>query len=211
MMKFYDCKTAPSPRRVRIFIAEKGIQVPTVQVDLAAGEHLSEAFCKINPWCTVPVLALDDGTNISETVAICRYLEDVHPEPVLLGRNAKEKAVVAMWDHHCEIDGFLAVAEALRNASPRMQGRALPGFANIEQIPALVERGKARVQRFFVELDERLKDSEYVASDVYTMADITALVTVDFAAWIKLTPAAEHVHLRRWHETVSRRASASAS
>lgn len=207
-MKFYDCKTAPSPRRVRIFIAEKGIEVPAVKVDLASGEQLSEAFRKINPWCTVPVLVLDDGTAIRETIAVCRYLEEVHPEPPLLGRDAREKAVVAMWDHHFEIDGFLAVAEALRNASPRMQGRAIPGGANVDQIPALVERGKARVQRFFTELDDRLKETEYVAGDFYTMADITAQVTVDFAAWIKLAPASEHVHTRRWYESVSSRASA---
>jgi glutathione S-transferase len=209
-MKLYDCKTAPSPRRVRMFIAEKGIEVPTVQVDLGSGEHLSETFRKINPWCTVPVLALDDGTNISEVVAVCRYIEEVYPDPPLLGRDAKEKALVAMWDHHFEIDGFLAVAEALRNASPRMQGRAIPGFAEVAQIPALIERGKARTQRFFDALDDRLKESEYVAVDHYTMADITAQVTVDFAAWTKLAPGPEHAHARRWHETVSRRVSASA-
>lgn len=209
-MKLYDCKTAPSPRRVRIFTAEKGIEVPTVQVDLGSGEHLSEAFRKINPWCTVPVLVLDDGTTISEVVAVCRYIEEAHPEPPLLGRDPKEKALVAMWDHHFEIDGFLAVAEALRNASPRMQGRAIPGFAEVAQIPALIERGKARVQRFFAALDERLRESEFVAGDRYTMADITAQVTVDFAAWIKLAPAPEHVHARRWHEAVSRRPSAGA-
>ena len=209
-MKFYDCKTAPSPRRARIFIAEKGIEVPTVQVDLGAGEHLSDAFRKINPWCTVPVLALDDGTNISEVVAVCRYLEEAYPDPPLLGRTAKEKALVAMWDHHFEIDGFLAVAEALRNASPRMKGRVLPGFAEVAQIPALVERGKARVQRFFAALDDRLRNSEYVAGGCYTMADITAQVTVDFAAWIKLVPDAGHTHVRRWHDSVSGRASATA-
>ena len=209
-MKLYDCKTAPSPRRARIFIAEKGIEVPTVQVDLGSGEHLSEAFRKINPWCTVPVLALDDGTTISEVIAVCRYIEELHPEPPLLGRDPKEKALVAMWDHHLEIDGFLAVAEALRNASPRMQNRAIPGFAEVAQIPALIERGKARVQRFFAALDDRLKESEFVVGDRYTMADITAQVTVDFAAWIKLAPAPEHVHARRWHEAVSRRPSAGA-
>jgi glutathione S-transferase len=209
-MKLYDCKTAPSPRRVRVFLAEKGIEVPVVQVDLGSGEHLSEAFRKVNPWCTVPVLALDDGIAISEVVAVCRYLEEVYPEPPLLGRDAKEKALVAMWDHRFEIDGFLAVAEALRNASPRMQGRALPGFAEVAQIPALVERGKARVARFFTALDTRLSESEYVAGNHYTMADITAQVTLDFAAWIKLAPGPEHTHARRWHENVSRRPSASA-
>jgi glutathione S-transferase len=209
-MKVYDCKTAPSPRRVRIFLAEKGVEMPVVQVDLSSGEHLSEAFRKINPWCTVPVLALDDGTIISEVVAVCRYLEEAYPDPPLMGRDAKEKAVVAMWDHRFEIDGFLAVAEALRNASPRMQGRALPGPAEVAQIPALVERGKARVGRFFAALNERLGESEYVAGDQYTMADITAQVSVDFAAWIKLSPGDEHPHLKRWHENVSRRDSAGA-
>jgi glutathione S-transferase len=209
-MKLYDCKTAPSPRRVRIFLAEKGVEMPVVQVDLSSGEHLSEAFRKINPWCTVPVLALDDGTIISEVVAVCRYLEEAYPDPPLMGRDAKEKAVVAMWDHRFEIDGFLAVAEALRNASPRMQGRALPGPAEVAQIPALVERGKARVGRFFAALNERLGESEYVAGDQYTMADITAQVSVDFAAWIKLSPGDEHPHLKRWHENVSRRDSAGA-
>ena len=209
-MKLYDCKTAPSPRRVRILLAEKGVEMPLVQVDLASGEHLSEAFRKINPWCTVPVLALDDGTAISEVVAVCRYLEETYPKPPLMGRDAKERAVVAMWDHRFEIDGFLAVAEALRNASPRMQGRALPGPAEVAQIPALVERGKARVGRFFTALNERLSESEYVAGDQYTVADITAQVSVDFASWIKLSLGDEHPHARRWHEKVSRRASASA-
>jgi glutathione S-transferase len=209
-MKLYDCKTAPSPRRVRIFLAEKGVEMPVVQVDLASGEHLSEPFRKINPWCTVPVLALDDGTTISEVVAVCRYLEEAYPDPPLMGRDAKEKAFVAMWDHRFEIDGFLAVAEALRNASPRMQGRALPGPAEVAQIPALVERGKARVGRFFTALNERLSESEYVAGDQYTMADITAQVSVDFAAWIKLLPGDDHTHLRRWHERVSQRGSAGA-
>ena len=209
-MRLYDCKTAPSPRRVRILLAEKGVEMPVVQVDLGSGEHLSEAFRKINPWCTVPVLALDDGTTISEVVAVCRYLEETYPEPLLMGRDAKEKAVVAMWDHRFEIDGFLAVAETLRNASPRMQARALPGPAEVAQSPALVERGKARVGHFFVTLNERLSESEYVAGDQYTVADITAQVSVDFASWIKLSPGDEHVHLRRWHERVSRRDSARA-
>jgi glutathione S-transferase len=184
--------------------------MPVVQVDLGSGEHLSEAFRKINPWCTVPVLVLDDGTAISEVVAVCRYLEEAYPEPPLMGRNAKEKAVVAMWDHRFEIDGFLAVAEALRNASPRMQGRALPGPADVAQIPALVERGKARVGHFFTTLNERLSESEYVAGDRYTVADITAQVTVDFASWIKIPLSEEHAHAKRWHEKVSRRDSASA-
>lgn len=209
-MKFYDCAPAPSPRRVRIFLAEKGVSLPTVQVDLRGGEHLAEAFRKLNPWCTVPVLELDDGTTISEAIAVCRYLEEAYPEPPLMGRTPVEKGVIAMWEHRAEIDGFLAVAEAFRNATPGMRGRAVTGAANVEQIPALVERGKARTERFFQALDDRLAESEYVAGPEYTVADITAQVVVDFATWLKLMPGEDQVHLKRWHAAVSSRPSAKA-
>lgn len=209
-MRFYDCKTAPSPRRVRIFMAEKRIEIPTIQVDLRSGEHLAPAFETINPWRTVPVLELDDGTRISEAVAVCRYLEESWPEPALMGRTAKEKAVIAMWEHRFEIDGFLAVAEAFRNASPGFRGRALTGQAPCEQIPELAERGRARVDRFFAVLDERLADSPFVAGDDYTVADITAQVAVDFAAWIKKRIPESFTHARRWHRAVSARPSAGA-
>ena len=158
-MKFYDTSSAPSPRRVRIFLAEKGIEIPTVQVDLRAGAHLQPDFLKINPAATVPVLELDDGTTISEAIACCRYLEEANPEPPLMGRDPKDKAVIAMWEHRCEIEGFLAVAEALRNEAKGMKGRALPGPVGHEQIPALVERGRARVAQFFAWLNERLGES----------------------------------------------------
>ena len=154
-MKFYDCSTAPSPRRVRIFIAEKGLAIPTVQVDLRNGEHLTESFRILNPWCTVPVLELDDGTAISEAVAVCRYLEDAHPEPPLMGVDARDRAMVAMWEHRFEIDGFLAVTEAFRNQARGLAGRALTGPGSVEQIPELVTRGRARVERFFAALDEQ--------------------------------------------------------
>ncbi|TVR79260.1 MAG: glutathione S-transferase [Rhodospirillales bacterium] len=209
-MRFHDCSTAPSPRRVRIFMAEKGISLPTVQVDLKSGEHLEPAFRRLNPWCTVPVLELDDGTCISEAMAVCRFLEEIHPDPPLMGRDAREKGLVAMWEHRCEIDGFLAAAEALRNATPRMKGRALPGPEPYEQIPALAERGRKRVQGFFKALDQRLADSAFLAGDTYTVADITAQVAVDFAGWIKLTIPEALVHARRWHDSVSARPSAGA-
>jgi len=209
-MKFYDCSTAPSPRRVRIFIAEKGLDIPTVQVDLRNGEHLTEAFRRLNPWCTVPVLELDDGTAISEAVAVCRYLEDAHPEPPLMGVDPRDRAVVAMWEHRFEIDGFLAVTEAFRNQARGLAGRALTGPDNVTQIPELVERGKARVERFFRDLDGRLADHPFVAGERYTIADITAQVAVDFAGWIKMSLPAECGHAVEWYERVRARPSAAA-
>ena len=209
-MKFYDCAVAPSPRRVRIFLAEKGIDVPTVQVDLRKGEQFGEAFRAINPDCTVPVLELDDGRRISDSIAICVYLEETHPEPPLLGVDAVERAIVAEWQRRAERDGFLAVAEAFRNATPAFKTRALPGPDDYAQIPALVERGRARTSAFFKLMNARLADREYVAGARYTIADITALVAVDFAGWIKLTIPDDCPHLRRWHQAVSARPSAKA-
>lgn len=209
-MKFYDCATAPSPRRVRIFLAEKGIELPTVQVDLRGGEHLTPAFRAINPHCTVPVLELDDGTPICETGAICRYLEEIHPEPPLMGTDAKDKALVTMWDRYMEHDGIFAVRDAFRNSTPGMKGRALTGADGIEQIPALAERGRALAQRFLDDLDARLAESEFIAGPRYTIADITGLVAVDFAGWIKLPIRDDQPHLGRWHRAVSVRPSAKA-
>jgi hypothetical protein len=142
-MKFYDCTTAPSPRRVRIFLAEKGISVPTVQVDLRNGEQFSPAFRAINPDCTVPVLELDNGTRIADIVAICRYFEELYPKPRLMGRTAEEKAVIEAWQRRVERDGFYAAMEAFRNSTPGLKGRALPGSESYDQIPALAERGRA--------------------------------------------------------------------
>src|SRR5579883_473425 len=173
-MKFYDCKPAPSPRRVRIFLAEKGVAIPTVQVDLRHGEQFSPEFRAINPQCMVPYLVLDDGTGIGESVAICRYIEEIRPQPPLLGIDAKDRALVTMWEHRMELEGFFAVAEAFRNSTPGFKGRAIAGPQGFEQIPALVERGKARVASFFRELDQRLGASEFVAGPRYTIADITA-------------------------------------
>ena len=208
-MKFYDCSTAPSPRRVRMFIAEKGLDIDTVQVDLRNNEQLSDWFRELNPWCTVPVLQLDDGTAISEAVAACQYLEEVFPEPPLMGTDAKDRAVVTMWNHRCEIDGFLAAGEAFRNAARGLAGRALTGPHDYAQIPELAARGRERVQRFFATLDARLAEHRYIAGERYSIADITAQVAVDFAGWIKLALPPDLGHATRWHDEVSRRPSAS--
>jgi glutathione S-transferase len=209
-VRFYDCATAPSPRRVRIFMAEKDISLPTVPVDLRNAEHMKPEFRALNPWCTVPVIELDDGTAIAEVAACCRYLEELKPEPPLMGTTAAEKATIAMWDHRCEIDGMFAVMEAFRNATPGFKGRALPGPDDYEQIPELAERGRRRVQRFFEWLDLRLAEYEYVAGPRYSVADITALAAVDFAGWAKLELPETLVNAARWHEAVSARPSAQA-
>jgi len=209
-MKFYDCATAPSPRRVRIFLAEKGISVPTVQVDLRNNEQLTEAFRAINPDATVPALELDDGTHINDAIGICVYFEAVHPPPPLMGESAEEKALIAAWQREVERNGFYAVMEAFRNSVPGLKDRALPGPHNYAQIPALAERGRLRVAHFYEQMNARLGASEFVAGPRYSVADITALVTVDFAARARLPIPDACIDLRRWHAQVSARPSAKA-
>ena len=140
-MKFYDCATAPSPRRVRIFLAEKGISIDTVQVDLRNNEQFTPAFRAINPDCTVPALVLDDGTVIADAVAICDYIEELHPDPPLIGATPQERAVVTALNRQIERDGFFAAMDAFRNTAKGLKGRALPGPHDYEQIPEL---GRAR-------------------------------------------------------------------
>jgi glutathione S-transferase len=209
-MKLYDCASAPSPRRVRIFLAEKGIAVPTVQVDLRNGEQFTAAFRAINPDCTVPVLELDDGTRIPDAVAICVYFEAVQAAPSLMGGDPQQKAVIAAAQRRAERDGFYAVVEAFRNVTPGMKGRSVPGPDGHEQIPALAERGRARVLRFFQTMEAELAGRAFVCGPDFSIADITTLVTVDFARWIKLAIPETCANLRRWHAEVSARPSANA-
>jgi glutathione S-transferase len=209
-MKFYDCATAPSPRRVRIFLAEKGIVVPTVQVDLRGGEHLQDAFRAINPDATVPALELDSGAVIGDAVAICHYFEETHPEPALIGRTAQERALTIAWNRRIERDGFYAVMEAFRNSTPGLKGRAIPGPDGYEQIPALAERGRRRVGRFFERMNAHLEGREFVTGPRYSIADITAQITVEFARWAKLPVPDSCPHLARWFSAVSARPSAKA-
>ncbi|HKW52329.1 MAG TPA: glutathione S-transferase [Stellaceae bacterium] len=209
-MKFYDCATAPSPRRVRIFLAEKGVALPTVQVNLRDGEQFSAAFRALNPDGTVPVLQLDSGRSVTDIIAICRYVEETHPTPALMGVDAEDKAVVEMGQRWCEREGFYAAMDAFRNATPGLKGRGLPGPDDYEQISALAERGRARLGSFFRRLDALLAESEFVAGPRYSVADITALVSIDFAGWSKLRPPEELGHLGRWYAAVSARPSATA-
>jgi glutathione S-transferase len=203
-MKLYQSNASPNSRRVRIFLAEKGISIPTVPVDLGAKEQFSEAYAAINPRRVVPTLMLDDGTAIGEVPAILRYLEEIHPEPPLLGSTPKTKALVTMWERRAEQEGFAAVMEAVRNAVPGLKNRAIAGPHDYEQIPALVERSKQRVRNFYADFNARLADMAFVAGDEFSVADITAVVTVDFATKAAGLPIAEeHAALKRWYDTVS--------
>jgi glutathione S-transferase len=207
-MKLYQSNTSPNSRRVRIFLAEKGISMPIVPVDLGAREQFSQAYAAINPRRVVPTLVLDDGTAIGEVPAILRYLEEVHPEPPLLGVTPKSKALVTMWERRVELEGFAAAMEVVRNAVPALKNRAIAGPHDYEQIPALVERSRKRVIDFYADFSARLADVPFVAGDEFSVADITAIVTVDFATRAAGLPIAdEHAALKRWYDLVAARAS----
>ena len=205
MITLYDCATAPSPRRARILLAEKGVAHETVQVDLRTGEQLGEAYRRINPQCTVPALRTEDGTVLTDNAAIAAYLEARFPEPPLLGVTPLEKAEIASWQWRVEFEGLMPIAEALRNRSPAMAGRALPGPVNYEQIPQLAERGVARLQQFLLDLDARLAGRDFIATGRLSIADITAVVAVDFARIVKVQPDERHPHVRRWREAMAQR------
>lgn len=209
MITLYDCATAPSPRRARILLAEKGIAHETVQVDLRAGEQFGEAYRRINPQCTVPALRTEEGLLLADNAAIAAYLEARYPEPPLLGTTPREKAEIASWNWRVEFEGLLAIAEAMRNSAPAMANRALPGPVDYPQIPELARRGVARTEQFFAALNERLAGREFVAADRFSVADITAAVAVDFARVVKVKPGDHHPHLRRWRDALAQRPSLS--
>ena len=208
-MKLYDSKMAPSPRRVRIFAAEKNLQLELEQVDLGSGQQFTDEFRAINPDCTVPVLELREGVYLTEVVAICHYLEEIQPEPELFGATPEERAIAMMWNAKAELQGLWAMADAFRNTVEGLKGHALPGPDSYEQIPELAERGRQRVIAFFAKMNRQLADNEFLAGSRYTIADITALVLFDFAARMKICPAEDQRHVLRWYTNVSARPSAS--
>ena len=209
IITFYDFPMAPSPRRARILLAEKNVPHETVIIDLATAEQLGDAYRAINPACTVPALKLDDGTVLTQNSGIAAYLEEAFPEPPMLGTSAAEKGLVADWSSKAEMEGLLAVAEALRNKSPGMKNRALTGAHDYVQIPELAERGMQRLARFFDMLDERLEGREYLAIDSFSLADITAVVAVDFAPIVKMKPQEQHSNILRWRQGLADRPSLS--
>lgn len=203
-MKLYDGGRAPNPRRVRIFLAEKGISVPLEPVDIAAKAHLSEAFTALNPLQRLPVLLLDDGTAIAESIAICRYFEALHPEPSLFGRDAKSSALIEMWQRRLELSLYVPVQAVFRHLHPAMKDFEIP------QIPAWGDANKPRVMDFLALLDRELAGRRYIAGDEFSVADITGLVTLDFFKPAKMTVPPEFTHVVRWHNELAARPSAGA-
>ena len=207
-MKLYQSSASPNSRRVRIYLAEKGISMPFVPVDLGAREQFSEAYAAINPRRVVPALVLDDGTTIAEVPAIIRYLEETNPVPPLLGSSPKTKALITMWERRMELEGFAAVMETVRNGAAGLKGRAISGPHGYEQIPAIVDRGRARIADFYSDLETRLSEAPYVAGEEFSVADITAVVAIDFASKALSMPVpAESEASRRWYDSASSRPS----
>lgn len=205
-MRFYDFRGAPSPTKVRIVITEKGLEIPTESIDLRALEQQSEDYRRKHPGATVPMLELDDGTRLTESLAIADYLDHVFREPNLMGQDAKERALVLMWHDIVQLEGYLGVQELLRNSSEFFKGRALPGIEPYEQIPALAERGRKRIGVFLSKIDRRLGESAYLACERYTYADIAGFVTVGFAKRaLGEDPVPGHDHVARWVSAIAAR------
>ena len=203
-MKLYDGGRAPNPRRVKVFLAEKGITVPTEQVDLGKLAHKAAAYTAVNPLQRVPALELDDGTVICESIAICRYFEQLQPEPALFGTGAKEMAIVEMWERRIEFHLLGPIAHVFRNSHPVMKEMEVP------QVPAWADANKPRVMDFLALLDRELGARRYVAGERYSVADITGMIAVDFMKPAKLAMPEHLKNLKRWHEDVSSRPSAKA-
>jgi glutathione S-transferase len=204
-MRLYDSGRAPNPRRVRIFLAEKGVSIPLVPVDIGAGEHRTPAFTALNPFQRTPVLELDDGTAIAESIAICRYVEELHPAPALFGTGARERALVEMWQRRLEFGLLGAIAAAFRHSHPAMAAWEVP------QVPAWGEANRPKVTEFLALLDRHLADGRrFVAGDGFSVADITGLVALDFLKPARIAVPDELAAVRRWHEALRARPSAEA-
>ena len=203
-MKLFDGGRAPNPRRVRIFLAEKGISVPTVPVDMAAMEHRGETVTALNPLQRLPVLQLDDGTVLTESIAICRYFEELHPEPALFGRGALGKALVDMWQRRIEMNLFFPVSQAFRHIHPAMKEWEVP------QVPEWGEANKPRALDFLALLDRELAGRPFAAGDEFSVADITGLVALDFTKPARIGIPADLSNVQRWYKAVSERPSAKA-
>jgi glutathione S-transferase len=210
-LKLYDFSLAPNPRRVRMFLAEKTMTIPSVQVNTRERAQFADDFKKVSPRSIVPVLELDDGTLIAESVAICRYIEEIQPEPPLFGRDAREKALVEMWNRHAEFDAIGAAGEMIRNGAAMFEGRGLAGLPGGEpQIPALVERGKRTMDRFMHYLNDHLADSAFLAGEQFSIADITAFIAVEFSQRADYAVPEDCTHVQRWHGEIGARPSAAA-
>jgi glutathione S-transferase len=209
-MKIFDWSIAPNPRRLRIYLAEKGLKIPTEDVG-GGGEDLKlkPSFIAKYPHAMVPMLELDDGTCVGEVMSIVHYIDTLHPDPPVLGVDAKDRAIVDMWERRANEEGMLAASESFRNSHPMFADRGLPGSAEpIRQLPELIERAKARLTRFFRKFDAQLANNEFVAGKRWSIADATTLCAVDFAKWTDCKIPSDCKHMQRWYEAVNARPSA---
>jgi glutathione S-transferase len=203
-MKLYDGGRAPNPRRTRIFLAEKGIKLPLEPIDLGSMQHRSPDYAAVNPLMRVPALVLDDGTVITESIAICRYFEALYPDPPLFGNGALQIARIEMWNRRMELHFLSPVSHVFRNSHPAMKEMEVP------QVPAWAEANRPRILEFIRFLDGELQDRPFIAGDAFTVADITGLVSIDFMKPAKLAVPDDLKNLKRWHADVSARPSAAA-
>jgi glutathione S-transferase len=203
-MKLYNSRLAPNPRRVRVFLAEKNLEVPTVDVDLAGLEQRSGDFSALNSFQRVPVLVLDDGVAICESIAICRYFEEMQPDPPLFGIGALERALVEMWQRRLELGLLIHIANAFRHAHPHMAAMEVP------QIAELAQTSKLKAVEAMARIDRELENRPFIAGDRFSVADISGLVALDFTRTARIAIPEEFRQLRRWHEALSARPSAKA-
>ncbi|MEM9014846.1 MAG: glutathione S-transferase family protein [Pseudomonadota bacterium] len=203
----YDAKMAPSPRRARIFMREKQVPFEIKMIDLMKGEHFSEDYRALNPECTVPTVALEDGTALTDNASIAAYFEAAYPDPPLFGRTPQEKAEIAGWNAKIERDGLVEIRDGLRNSNPAFADRALTGPHNWSQIPELAERATARLDLFFEMLNEHLKGKDFIAGNQFSIADITGVVTVDFARVLGRKAAEQYDEIARWRSAIKARPS----
>lgn len=201
-LTFYDCSTAPSPRRARILLALKNVSHETIEIDLRRGEQMGDAYRAINPACTVPALKLADGGVLTDNASIAAWLEATYPGPALFGETALEKADIASWNSRVEMEFGMAVANALRNSTPMMKDRALPGPHNYEQIPALAERGLTQIDHFFDTLETHLEGRDFIAGGRLSVADVTCFVFMDFAKIVRKQPGEKHANISRWRDAL---------
>lgn len=202
-MKIYETRTAPNPRRVRMFLAEKGIDVDYVQVDIQKGENLSPEMRTKNPLGKIPILELDDGTCIAETDAICTYFEALQPEPPLMGKTPVEKGIISMWQRQVELAFMMQVGMCFQHTTGYFKDRMVP-------VPEYGEQAGINAAKYLSILERRLADNEYIAGEQFSIADITALCAIDFARVVKIRIREDHTHLQRWYNAISQRASAQA-
>lgn len=203
-MRLFDGGRAPNPRRVRVFLAEKGIEVPLHPVDMGALGHKGPEVAARNPLLRLPVLELDDGTILTESVAICRYFEELHPEPALFGTGALGRAQVEMWQRRLELNLMLPVAQAFRHIHPAMKEWEVP------QVPEWGEANKPKALEFLAMFDDELAGREFAAGDAYSIADITGMIAIDFMKPARIAVPDEMANVRRWYAAIAARPSAAA-